>query len=238
MEQCKTQHSPFSAQASRSCTKNLWFHRFASISPVLALAITTLLLYASLSAPVFNILTENQQSVLSVLSGYRAQHILILSVICSGVFAMVLGCWLCIKYGEVSTTMLRLMVRVFCAAILLFGVIGIRLPNFIAESSADLAQLQDGTTEETIVWLSPNTYRSALSEFIITQPVTRYGGIGDATDGKWEDFYFIDALGFSPAQNMLYNEIRSISWNEEHTQKYRIGYTSNLRLVVSIVPVA
>ena len=53
----------------------------------------------------------------------------------------------------------------------------------------------------------------------------------------WEDFYIPENLDFRPDPETLYKESQSISWNEEHAQKYRLRFTDHFRLVVSVEPV-
>ncbi len=228
------QNTSSPTQAPEPLTQRSWFHKFSILAPALAFTITAILLWAGRSTPVFDLLTKNQQSVHALLSGYRMVYILLLCVIGFGVVLSIAACFLCIRYGESSETTGHIMVCLLIITVVIVTVIGLRLPKLISAYDEDLAQLENGTTEEITVWLSPNTYRAPLSDFIGAQPVTRYGGIGDETAHQWEDFYMIDALGFSPAKNMLFEEMQSISWNEENRPRYRIRYTKNFRLVTSI----
>lgn len=43
--------------------------------------------------------------------------------------------------------------------------------------------------------------------------------------------------GLPARPETLYKESQSISWNEEHAQKYRLRFTDHFRLVVSVEPV-
>lgn len=50
----------------------------------------------------------------------------------------------------------------------------------------------------------------------------------------WEEIYVPDCLHFNMDTEHAYNEWKSIEWNEYHAVIYRITYTPNLHLVVSI----
>ena len=46
-----------------------------------------------------------------------------------------------------------------------------------------------------------------------------------------------NAMGFSLDMERPYRESQSFSWNLEHAQRYRVGYTTNFHLVVEITPI-
>lgn len=205
-------------------------------SPWILFSVTVLLVLFLMSTPTLNLLSDNQSSALALLQGYRRQYILILIVlslgpVLTGIFTVVSIC-----FGETFKDSVKLMLRAFvCSLVLLFGIgFGAHIPRTIGELSADIAQIAQNTTEQTVVWLSPNFYLAQMTDLVRTKTVTRYGGIGADTGHTWQDFYLPHALAFSPTPDMLFDDKRSISWNEEHTPKYEIAYTSHFRLIVSI----
>lgn len=113
------------------------------------------------------------------------------------------------------------------------------IPALFVRTTEDIRALEEGRTEEIVVWLSPKTRPYRLpGPYADGQPtpLTRCAAYGPDTDGMWEDFYFPDELGFTMDPDRLFNENRSIQWNEEYAQRYRLTYTTNFRLVVSAEP--
>lgn len=68
------------------------------------------------------------------------------------------------------------------------------------------------------------------------KPFTLYGGISEETDEEWELFYIPNNLGFSLDADALYQENKSVSWNEQYARQYQIHYTTNFHLVFSVEP--
>lgn len=139
-------------------------------------------------------------------------------------------------------------VRLYLSVLLLLGMVVFAcgallitegVPSLFLQTVEDIAQLEEGRTEEAVVWLSPRTWPYRLPGPYADgqpQPLTRYGAIGPDTAGTWEDFYVPDALEFAMDPDRVFDENRSIPWNEAHTQWYRLTYTSNFRLVVAAEP--
>lgn len=115
------------------------------------------------------------------------------------------------------------------------------IPELREMAQEDMAQIEDDRLETVEVYLLEKTVREKLpgpyaegqqESFIV------YRGIGEATNHKWESFYIPEILGFTPDAGKLYNEKKSIDWNEENAQVYYITYTTNFRVVISIQPTA
>ncbi len=205
-------------------------------SPWISLSVTLLLVLCLMSSHALGLLVPDQSSVLALLRGYRTQYILILTVLCLGAVLTGILTFVSICFGKVFRDSVKLMLLAFLGALmLLFGMgFDAHIPRTIQELGADIAQIEQNTTEQMTVWLSPNSYPAQLTALIGTETVTRYAGIGADTGNTWQDFYVPQAQEFSPTPDMLFDEKRSISWNEEHTPKYTITYTSHFRVVVSI----
>lgn len=112
-----------------------------------------------------------------------------------------------------------------------------QLPTRLAQVRADIVQAESGELCEVMLWLNGNTVRGVLPGPNVTNsqaPVTRYSGIGTATDHKWLRFYVPDGLGFAPAAADLYRESQSILWNQQHAQLYQLRFTLNYHVVFSI----
>lgn len=50
----------------------------------------------------------------------------------------------------------------------------------------------------------------------------------------WTGIYVPDFSDFEPDREHLYNENKSIEWNDTHATTYRVTYTPNYHLVISI----
>ena len=115
------------------------------------------------------------------------------------------------------------------------------LPGLWQQSREDMRQIERGELEEVVVWLSPKT-RPARFPGVYSytdhppEPLIRYAGVSEATDGQWVLFYMPEGMDFSLDQDALYNEHESVAWNVEHSRQYQVSCTSNLRIVVSIEP--
>lgn len=113
------------------------------------------------------------------------------------------------------------------------------VPGLWIEAGADLEQVNTENLQEVTVWLSPKASSGKLPGPYTEgqpEPVTVYGGIGEDTGGRWMHFYLPDCLHFSLDQDALYHENKSIQWNEQHAQRYRLLVTENFRLAVSVEP--
>ena len=66
------------------------------------------------------------------------------------------------------------------------------VPSLILQADEDIRQIRTGQLKEVTVWLSPKSRSVRLPGPYAQgqpEPVTRYGGIGWETDGKWVHFY-------------------------------------------------
>lgn len=112
-------------------------------------------------------------------------------------------------------------------------------PLLYLQVKEDIAQMENGQLETVTVWLSPKIRPCALPPYDKNMPksLTRYGGIGDETEGEWVKFYVPNSLGFSLEQDALYEEKETIEWNIEHAVQYEVTYTQNFHVVTEIYPV-
>ena len=113
------------------------------------------------------------------------------------------------------------------------------LAELPGQAKADLAQLEAGTLEEAVVWISPKCRPARLpGPYSKDQPqlTMRYGVIGPDTGGQWVRVYVPNALGFSLAGERLYDENQNVAWNLEHAQRYLVRYTTQLHVVERVTP--
>ena len=107
---------------------------------------------------------------------------------------------------------------------------------------SDLRQIEEGRLEEFEVWIAPESRPADLpgpydSIKRPDRPATLYLAAGEATDYQWFRLYVPNTLGFSPDPERPMDKTRTVDWNREHARRYRVGYTSNLHLAISVEPV-
>ena len=111
------------------------------------------------------------------------------------------------------------------------------IPGKRAMLQADMEQIESARLESEEVRFKKSEDRSGLSGIYVEgEPAlfSVYSGIGDDTGHRWEDFYMLDSLELMPDEGRWYNENKSIEWNEENAELYRVTYTANFKVVVSV----
>ena len=177
-----------------------------------------------------------------LLQGYSQWYIAVISAVASAILIGAVAVILYWKWGIGVEKGIRLMLLTMAFPLLLGGfmLLSEEVPTLLIHSWEDLAQIRSGELSEETVWLSSKTWTERLPGPYSSgqpEPVIRYGATGMEPGGGWEDFYIPENLGFRPDPETLYKESQSISWNEEHAQKYRLRFTDHFRLVVSVEPV-
>lgn len=173
---------------------------------------------------------------LALLLGYQKQYILCIVLLPVCIVMAVAGSVISVRWG-IKGQSANKVIAVCVAFILLMPIVIMLLediPSLIVQVQEDIDQIYSGSTEEAVVWFSPEASAACLPGPSGAELVTRYGGIGDDTGGRWEYFYVPNSLGFSMNEDALYNGNCSIQWNEENASRYRVEYTTNFRLVVLV----
>lgn len=196
-------------------------------------------LWLSLSPMLLDQLVGHAASPEALLEGYRTWYVVMVAAAVVAVLLPAAGAVIAVKKKAVCPVVLM----VLCIGFPLFlggAMLAMEdVPGLWVEAGEDLAQIESGQLEEVNVWLSPKTRTARLPGPYgegQPEPVTRYGGISEETDGMWVYFYLPECLGFSLDQDALYNENESIPWNEANAQRYQLRYTEHFRLVVSAEP--
>lgn len=113
------------------------------------------------------------------------------------------------------------------------------IPSLWRQGREDAAQGESSRLETVTVWLHPRSAPASLSGPFPAdeeKPFTLYSGISEETDEEWELFYIPNNLGFSLDADALYQENKSVSWNEQYARQYQIHYTTNFHFVFSVEP--
>lgn len=199
-------------------------------------------LWFSVSPLLLNGLVGGAQSPKALLQGYCSWYQLILAAVVLAVLLPAVGSVIALIKGTRSLGAI-LLVIISIAFPLFIGVamVGMeQVPSLLSQAKADLTQLEQGSLQQTTVWLSPKDHSARLPGPYSSgqpEPCAEYRGFGDEFRGMFVYFYVPDCLGFSPDEDTLYNNEESIQWNEKNAQQYRLLYTSNFHLVASARPV-
>lgn len=138
-------------------------------------------------------------------------------------------------------------VAVLCAiGISIFGsfVCGIMylsedIPALRTKAQEDMAQITEGRPETAEVSFHKDKGRAGLRGINADGQPTLfavYSGIGNTAGSSWMDFYILDNLGFTPDGDRMYNDNKSIDWNDENARWYSVAYTKNFCVVISVEP--
>lgn len=113
---------------------------------------------------------------------------------------------------------------------------GLQLYTQVTE---DIQLLDAGQVDAFTVWLSPKSRQVATPgpwSASLPTPLTRYGAIGEDTGGTWIKIYVLPDMDFALDPDALYNENKSILWNQEHATQYQVSCTHNFCFVTDIQP--
>lgn len=115
------------------------------------------------------------------------------------------------------------------------------IPALRAKTREDMAQIAEGRLETAEISFRKDEGRAGLRGIYTDgQPAmfTVYSGMGAEIDSRWSNYYILDDLGFIPDEDRLYNENKSIDWNDENAGWYTVTYTTNLHVVISVEPLS
>ncbi|MDE5587851.1 MAG: hypothetical protein K2J60_01730 [Acetatifactor sp.] len=113
------------------------------------------------------------------------------------------------------------------------------IPALRAKAQEDMAQIAEGRLETAEVSFHKDKGRAGLRGIYTDGQPTMfavYSGIGNTFESSWMDFYIPDNLGFTPDEDRMYNDNRSIEWNNENARWYSVTYTNNFCVVISVEP--
>lgn len=115
------------------------------------------------------------------------------------------------------------------------------IPALREKAQEDMAQIAEGRLETAVVSFHKDEGRAGLRGIYTEgQPTmfTVYSGIGAEIGSRGSNYYILDNLGFVPDGDRLYDENKSINWNNENAGWYTVTYTANLHVVISVEPLS
>ena len=215
---------------------------FITVLPFIGMFFGLCLIWLSISPGFLRFFVEEARSPEALLLVYCDWYIVVIAAVAAAVLLSAACVAVSVRRGLITAHSVQIMILALAFPILLGGYMIMRenVLSLLVRANEDLSQIESGRLSEVTVWLSPKSRPARLPGPYSSgqpEPVTRYGGISHETGGKWVHFYVPDCLNFSLDKNALYNENRSIAWNEKHARRYLIRYTQNFGLVVSVEPV-
>ncbi len=204
--------------------------------PLLAMILAFGLLWLALSPWCQRLLMEDAETPLALLQGCADWYLWVILAAVGGLVVMIAGCLAAGGGQALKLEIVLLGLYVLVAGAMLFVE---DVPGLLDEAREDIAQIQQYELASAQVFLSPKVRDAHLPGLAGDDgfpALDRYGGIGEDTDRAWVHFYVPDCLGFSLDEGALYDENRSIQWNEANARQYRLLYTTNFHLVVEVLP--
>ena len=107
----------------------------------------------------------------------------------------------------------------------------------------EIATIEEGKLETAVVHFSSDPYQRDMTTLGNVNKTMYYAGSGyqvkndKVTEERiesWTKFYVPNSMDFTLDIEHMYNEQKSIQWNDEYATMYRITYTPNLKLITSI----
>ncbi len=118
-----------------------------------------------------------------------------------------------------------------------------RVVEVYREYKQDVVAIEEGNLESETIFLNIEYYESPMEVLGKGYPNTVFcfHGIGvenkDVGMSKWQEFYIPKYLEFEFDTKGAYNEIMSFQWNQENAKRYKVQFTPNQHVIVSIEPV-
>lgn len=213
----------------------------AIVLPAAGMILALLALMFSIRSETLEKLLEGAETPYAVIEAYEKWYGLIAAATLLGLVIVVVCGVAAIIIGRKSAA------AVFCAigisVVGLFTCSVMYLSEDISElrtrAREDLEQIREGQLESAEVSFGKNVEKSGLpGPYADGQPTmfSLYDGMGAGTDGRWRGYCILDNLGFAPDENRLYNDNKSIDWNNENAGWYAITYTTNFHVIISVEP--
>lgn len=217
-----------------------------SVLPALLLSAAGMIL--ALVALMFSIrpetlvkLLEGAETPYAVIEAYDKWYGVIAAATIAGLVIVAVCCVAAIIAGRRSVLAVLCAVGFSAFGGLMCGVMYLSedIPDLRARAQEDMAQITEGRLESAEVCFGKGAERAGLpGPYTEGQPAvfSVYDGMNKEGDSRWRGYRIPDNLGFVPNADRLYNENKSIDWNDENAGWYAITYTTNLHVVISVEP--
>lgn len=214
----------------------------AIILPLAGMILALLALSFSISPGTLEKLLEGATSPYAVIKSYDKWYGVITAATVAGVAAVTVCSVAAIIIGRKSVVAVLCAICISGFGFLVSGMMYLSedIPELRARARDDMAQITEGRLESAEVRFGKGGERSGLpGPHADGQPTmfTIYSGIGaEADSSRWRNYLIPDSLGFTPDKNKMYNENKSIEWNDENAGLYAVTYTTYLHVVISVEP--
>lgn len=104
----------------------------------------------------------------------------------------------------------------------------------------EITALHEGNLITEEVWIHQETYKTgfALHGQNYPKPLTEYRILAfpnsDGKTGGWHSIYIPDFFTFTPDMEHPFKESQSLEWNMQYAAAYRVTYTPEYKLIISI----
>lgn len=213
----------------------------AVLLPIAGLVLALLALMFSLRPATLEKLLEGAETPYAVIEAYDKWYGLITAATMAGMVIVAVCCVAAIVIGRKSAAAVLCAIVISAFGFFLSGVMYLSedIPDLRTRAREDMAQITEGRLESAEVCFSKGAARSGLpGPYTEGQPemFLVYNGMGKESDSHWRGYCILDDLGFVPDADRLYNENKSIDWNDENAGWYAVTYTTNLHVVISVEP--
>lgn len=211
----------------------------AILIPLIGMVAILLAFSFNLKSAALEKFLSGAESPYAVLAAYDQWYGALAAIGKAGLVVMAVCCLAAVLIGRKSPIAIILAIVFSLIGVLVSQIMGVveDIPGKRVMLQADMEQIESARLESEEVRFKKSEDRSGLSGIYVEgEPAlfSVYSGIGDDTGHRWEDFYMLDSLELMPDEGRWYNENKSIEWNEENAELYRVTYTANFKVVVSV----
>ncbi len=213
----------------------------AILIPLLGLLSAVLVFRYALRPGALEKLLDGAQSPYAVLEAYDKWYGELITAGIAGAALMAVCCVTAVFIGRKSAVAVACAVGLSLIGILVSIVMPVSedISGHRAKIREDMAQIENATTELAEIIFGKEKGNSGLSGISTEEypaMFTIYSGIGEDTGHRWMNFYIPESLGFAPDGEKMYDENKSVDWNNENAQLYSVTYTTNYNIVTAIEP--
>lgn len=213
----------------------------AVLLPIAGLILVLLALMFSIQPETLEKLLEGAETPYAVIEACDKWYGIITAATAAGLAIVVVCCVAAVIAGRKSAAAVLCAIFFSAFGFLVCGVMYLSedVSELRTRAREDMAQITEGRPESAVVCFGKGVEREGLpGPYTEGQPTvfSVYSGIGKESGSRWRGYRILGSLGFAPDGGRLYNENKSVDWNDENAAWYSVTYTSNLHVVISVEP--